>query len=215
MALTAHAMKGDAEKCLAAGMDGYLAKPLQLRELTDAVARVVPGAGRPRTGPAASVDSLPSSTRLDTARLLERVGGDRRALARIVRTSARTSRSSWRSCAARWRPDDAGALRRAAHALKGAVSNFAATPATEAAMELQTMGDRQDLGAAPGALVRLELELESLSAELLALVGGRAASGSGRPKRAAHPARRKPAPRKKVPPKAAAHRRRPAVSRGT
>ena len=41
VAVTAHAMKGDAERCLAAGMDGYVAKPLQPRELEAAIASVV------------------------------------------------------------------------------------------------------------------------------------------------------------------------------
>ena len=184
VALTAHAMKGDAEKCLAAGMDGYLAKPLQLRELTDAIARVLPGAGRPGLGPGAFVDGLPSSVRLDAARLLERVGGDRHALVRIVRTFRADYPKQLALLREAVAAGDAAALRRAAHALKGAVSNFAAAPATEAAMALQAMGERQDLGAARGALVRLELEIESLSADLLALSG--AASRS---------ARRKPAPR--------------------
>ena len=56
VAVTAHAMKGDAERCLAAGMDGYVAKPLQPRELEAAIARVLaPGAGAPaRRRPPAS-----------------------------------------------------------------------------------------------------------------------------------------------------------------
>ena len=67
VALTAHAMKGDAERCLASGMDAYLAKPLQAAELVAAIARLAPDGA------------------IDEARLLERVGGDRRALAEVAR----------------------------------------------------------------------------------------------------------------------------------
>jgi CheY-like chemotaxis protein len=45
LAMTAYAMKGDRERCLAAGMDGYVAKPIQPRELWEAVARAANGPG--------------------------------------------------------------------------------------------------------------------------------------------------------------------------
>jgi CheY-like chemotaxis protein len=54
VAMTAHAMKGDRERCLAAGMDAYVAKPVAKRDLLEAIARVVPPGQRlPNTAAAA------------------------------------------------------------------------------------------------------------------------------------------------------------------
>jgi CheY-like chemotaxis protein len=73
LALTAHAMKGDRERCLGAGMDGYLTKPLRAAELMDNLARLFP-----------PVDSAPAKERIDA--LLEdaarRMADVRDALAR-------------------------------------------------------------------------------------------------------------------------------------
>jgi HPt (histidine-containing phosphotransfer) domain-containing protein len=151
-------MKGDAERCLAAGMDGYVAKPLQPRELEAAIARVVtPGS---QEGPASAVPAPPPPPGVvDFPRLLERVGGDRKALAQLVRIFRTDSPKQAARIRKAIEAGDAPALRSAAHAVKGAVSNFAAPAATEAALRLQRMGDTGHLAGAEGALDRLEREI--------------------------------------------------------
>jgi CheY-like chemotaxis protein len=177
VALTAHAMKGDAERCLAAGMDAHLAKPLQARELASVLSTLAGGGAA-----------------IDRARLLERVGGDRRALREVARLFLADAPRRLAEIRAAIAGADARALRSAAHALKGAVANFAAPAATEAALELQKLGDAADLSEAPLAFERLKRELAAVRRALQDLIG--------RPR----PARKKSAP----------HRtRRPRLSRGT
>jgi two-component system sensor histidine kinase/response regulator len=170
VAVTAHAMKGDAERCLAAGMDAYLAKPLEPRELASVIAGVLRGAAPGAAAPPPAPVPAPAAEVVDEARLLERVGGNRKALADLVRIF----RADWPKQVARLREavrqDDAAALRASAHALKGSVANFAAPVATEAALRLQKMGEAGRLAGAAGALEHLEREVDAVLAALAGLV---------------------------------------------
>jgi two-component system sensor histidine kinase/response regulator len=175
VAVTAHAMKGDAERCLAVGMDAYLAKPLQPRELTTAIERALGRAAR-SAAPAPGGDSLQPCGVVDLARLLERVGHDRAALARLVAVFREDSPQQLARVRAAIRQNDAAALRAAAHAIKGAVANFAAPGATEAALRLQRMGEKDDLAEAEATLARLEQEIEKMLAALSPRAARRASS---------------------------------------
>ncbi len=153
VAVTAHAMKGDAERCLAAGMDAYLAKPLQLAELASTVARLVPDAA------------------LDEARLLERVGGDRRALKEVARIFLADAPRRVAAIKRAVAEADARALRAAAHALKGAASNFSTRGVAATALELQELGEAGETREAAAVLERLESDLAALRRSLRRLLG--------------------------------------------
>ncbi|MCG6926814.1 MAG: response regulator [Acidobacteria bacterium] len=166
VALTAHVVKGDAERCLDAGMDAYVAKPLRAKELFGAIESALdPG----RRTPAPT--DVPDTKVIDETRLLERVGGDRKALCELIDLflddAPRLVALIRKSIEAK----DAPGLQAAAHTLKGAVSNFAARKVTEAAARLQQMGESGKIGDAPAARDMLERELELLRDTLSALLG--------------------------------------------
>jgi CheY-like chemotaxis protein len=154
VALTAHATPLDEQRCLASGMDGYLPKPLQPQELASVLARLVP------------------DVTIDRARLLERVGGDKAALRDIASIFLADAPKRMAEIRRALERQDARALRAAAHGLKGALANFGAQAAVDAAFELQTLGDASELSEAPAVLERLQAEMRSVRRELRALVGG-------------------------------------------
>jgi two-component system sensor histidine kinase/response regulator len=136
IAVTARAMKGDRERCLAAGMDDYLAKPIRAEDLLAAMSRLTP----PRQPSSAYGPELLSRM----ARVfLEHYPG---WLATLREALARA---------------DASAVRETAHTLKGSVSHFDAA-AAEAALQLEKMGQGNDLAAAGEALAALEAVLDAL-----------------------------------------------------
>jgi PAS domain S-box-containing protein len=167
LAMTAHAMKGDRERCLAAGMDGYTSKPIRIGDLEPAIAQLV-NPSKPAEGP------LPEATReddvIDRVALLAGVDGNRRLLRELVRLFLADCPQRLAEIKEAVRRGDSGALRIEAHTLKGSVGNFAAKHAFAAAQRLEIMGRDGDLAEAGDARMALELELARLTEGLRKLL---------------------------------------------
>jgi CheY-like chemotaxis protein len=155
VAMTAHAMKGDRERCLTAGMDGYLSKPISSRALYDAVegaeaAAAIATPEIPRETPVAEGVDWPMA--------LERVGGRTDLLREMARLWLKECDKLLPQLDAALAGADAATVRRLAHTLKGASEWFGAKAAAAAAWRLERMG--QDGNLLGGDAVRRSLEQE-------------------------------------------------------
>jgi CheY-like chemotaxis protein len=172
IAMTAHAMKGDRERCLEAGMDSYVSKPIQAAELFAVIEQTMgsfeceaPGAAPQEVLPA-SEDGRPV---LEREALLQRVQGDWELLGELVDLFLEAypgQLAGLRAAVERGESPDVSA---GAHALRGSVSNFAARRAEDTALALEESGRRGDLTGAHDLLADLEAELQRLGRALCEL----------------------------------------------
>ena len=177
IAMTAHAMPGDREECLNAGMDDYVSKPIESDEFYEVVERF---------GSEASVADRPAAGEVVSGREPEEVQvekkkadvevfdpdgfrsriGDQSLMCELIRIFEEESGDMWQSLLKAEQEGDAAKVHEAAHRLKGLVGNYCASRAWDCVTELNERAGAGDLAGASEVVVAFEQELKLLEASL-------------------------------------------------
>jgi PAS domain S-box-containing protein len=164
VAMTAHAMKGDRERCLDAGMDSYISKPLSPERLYEVIESVTAAIAVANGRAAEGCEPV-----FDREALLTRVAHDQELLREIVGLFLADAPELMQAVRESVNRRDASSVEHSAHALKGCVANFGATGTVEVALKLETMGRIGDLSSAPETLAQLEAQINRLESALITL----------------------------------------------
>ncbi|HXG47494.1 MAG TPA: response regulator [Methylomirabilota bacterium] len=169
IAMTAHAMEGDRDRCLQGGMDGYVTKPIDQKLLFEAIESLAPPAdqappatvGAPASPPAATLPPGPATDLavFDATVALNRVEGDVELLKEVAGLFFQDGPTLMQTIRNAIGRGDAKALERAAHTLKGSVGNFGARTAQEMARQLEQMGRDGDFANAQTLCDQLDHQL--------------------------------------------------------
>jgi two-component system, sensor histidine kinase and response regulator len=159
LAMTAHAMRGDKERYLASGMDGYLSKPIHPDGLFAEIERCLAAAGR---NDAMTENSQESREEIDRVSLLERVEGDQELLSEMIHIFQDDAPKLLTAMRDALQNGDMPVLERSAHSLKGAASNLSAQATTAAALQLENDAKIKDVESAKGSLAAVERMMKQL-----------------------------------------------------
>jgi len=170
VAMTAHAMKGDRERCLEAGMDAYVSKPLQVQQLIEVIEGLVPTGAEVETRALRKAE--PSEAELsegvfDQSAIWDRVEGNTELLREIIGLFFDEIPGLLSTIQESIAGRNAKGVERAAHTVKGAVGTFGAKDAQDAALRLEVMGRNGDFTNIEEAYSKLEKEVTRLGDALV------------------------------------------------
>ncbi len=181
IAMTAHALQGDRDRCLDAGMDGYVSKPVSADTLMGEISRLInpddslPHAQDPTHSSSETFTSItppPSETDqliFDKEATLKHLDGDSELLSELAAVFLKEWPNQQRTLHSALEATEYEVLERTAHAVKGALSNFHAKLAEQAAFSLEVAANEQNQTAARDALDQLQQVMMQLEPRLKSL----------------------------------------------
>jgi len=166
VALTANAMMGTLERCLEAGMDDYLTKPLDISRLEDVLDRFMGNSADRDPKPESGAPRIASADVSVRARLAEIAGDDVEFIAELIGAFLTGGEDTLRELEAAAANGDAGAIGRAAHKLKGASANLHIDGLAALTLEVETRAKAGQPADWRHDLERIKTEFARVSAAL-------------------------------------------------
>jgi PAS domain S-box-containing protein len=186
IAMTANAMRGDRERCLEAGMDEYISKPVAVPKLVETIERLLTRSAESPASAAASPAGSPllpapvsslertsatahtgaTATIFDRVSVIETLGGDEAAFCELASMFFDDHKAMLEQARQALAADDMEQLAAVSHTLKGMIGNFAAPPASRAALALYQAAHKGERDKSQKALRRLEKKLVELAEAL-------------------------------------------------
>jgi two-component system sensor histidine kinase/response regulator len=167
IAMTAYATEGDRERCLEAGMDDYVSKPISASKLFEAIEALVPPESEEKApGSADPANDGQKPVSLNADGLIRSFENDQHLFQELVEIFLNDSPQMLNNLRESLKNTDAKTFKRTAHSLKGMLRNFQAESAAETAFELEQIGDRGKLDGADQIVDSLAGQLDDVARKL-------------------------------------------------